>query len=73
MLYNQSFSCFIDFEKSFDTVDFRPLFTKLIDAGMSGTIVVLLYYFRFGTVIKRGVLNGKISDLFFHPQILSHL
>ena len=38
------FSCFIDFKKAFDTVDYWHLFTKLIDAGMSRSIVELLSY-----------------------------
>ena len=36
------FSCFIDFKKAFDTVDYWHLFTTLIDDGMSWTIVELL-------------------------------
>ena len=58
------FSCFIDFKKAFDTVDYWHLFTKLIDAGMSRTIIELLSYWYCNQTMCVKWQNG-LSDAFY--------
>jgi len=58
------FSCFIDFKKAFDTVDYWHLFTKLIDAGMPRTIVELLSYWYCNQTMCVKWQNG-LSDAFY--------
>jgi hypothetical protein len=61
---SQVFSCFIDFNKAFDNVDYWHLFNKLIDSGTQKEIVKLLAVW-YSTQRMFVRWQNETSDAFF--------
>ena len=60
---NMLFTCFVDFQKAFDSVPRHILFSKILNAGITGRFYEILYsmYTNDWSVVKKG---NKITDRF---------
>ena len=61
------FACFVDFQKAFDSVEYRLLWQKLADSGMSNKLLHLLQS-MYGNASSALLLNGHISPVFLQAR-----
>ena len=60
-------SCFIDFQKAFDSIDHRILLQKLVDYGFRGPILKILEGYlnnRFQYVQVKNIISSKLPIKF---------